>query len=65
MRVPRFNPRGEFQINLFKQKYKLNPVEALTFYFLENVDWYTYRQWIEAGGTAELCIRLRSIKARP
>ncbi|WP_053779900.1 hypothetical protein [Paenibacillus xylanivorans] len=44
----------------FKQKYKLNPVEALTFYFLENVDWYTYRQWIEAGGTAELCIRLRN-----
>ncbi|KHL94284.1 hypothetical protein QW71_19005 [Paenibacillus sp. IHB B 3415] len=43
--------------------YKINPIEALSRFYLENVDTLDYWEWIQAGGSAELAVNFR--KANP
>lgn len=50
-------------ISDFEAMYKINPIEALSRFYLENVDTLDYWEWIQAGGSAELAVNFR--KANP
>ncbi|MCE3199209.1 hypothetical protein K3T49_06175 [Paenibacillus sonchi] len=40
--------------------YSINPIEALSRFYLENVDTLDYWEWKQAGGSIELAINFRS-----
>ncbi|WP_176718172.1 hypothetical protein [Paenibacillus kribbensis] len=46
----------------FMQLYAVNPVEALSMYFLEALDVIAYWEWEAAGGTCEKAIQYKSEK---
>ncbi|MEC0180662.1 hypothetical protein P4H61_04015 [Paenibacillus peoriae] len=46
----------------FMQLYAVNPVEALSMYFLETLDVIAYWEWEAAGGTYEKAIQYKSEK---
>ncbi|KJD47195.1 hypothetical protein QD47_03040 [Paenibacillus terrae] len=43
----------------FMQLYSVNPVEALTMYFLQSIDIIAYWEWRDAGGNAEKIIQYK------
>ncbi|WP_242210792.1 hypothetical protein [Paenibacillus polymyxa] len=43
----------------FMQLYAVNPVEALTMYFLQSIDIIAYWEWANANGTAEKAIQYK------
>lgn len=43
----------------FEALYKTNPIEALSRFYLENVDTLDYWDWVQAGGSAELAVDFR------
>ncbi|WP_311082643.1 hypothetical protein [Paenibacillus polymyxa] len=43
----------------FMQLYSVNPVEALTMYFLQSIDIIAYWEWANANGTAEKAIQYK------
>ncbi|MGW8957870.1 hypothetical protein [Paenibacillus sp. NPDC055715] len=43
----------------FIQLYAVNPVEALTMYFLQSIDIIAYWEWANANGTAEKAIQYK------
>ncbi|KAE8559297.1 hypothetical protein QD46_21590 [Paenibacillus polymyxa] len=43
----------------FMAMYAINPVEALSVYFLESVDVHMYWEWCDAGGTGEQAIQYK------
>jgi hypothetical protein len=43
----------------FTQLYAVNPVEALSMYFLQSIDIITYWEWTNANGTAEKAIEYK------
>ncbi|MDQ0496918.1 hypothetical protein QOZ95_005118 [Paenibacillus brasilensis] len=43
----------------FMHLYALNPVEALTMYFLQSIDIIAYWEWANANGTAERAIQYK------
>ncbi|MEK3875672.1 hypothetical protein [Paenibacillus sp. FSL M7-0420] len=43
----------------FETMYKINPIEALSRLYLENVDTLDYWDWVQAGGSAELAVDFR------
>ncbi|WP_025692103.1 hypothetical protein [Paenibacillus zanthoxyli] len=43
----------------FESMYSVNPIEALSHFYLENMDTLDYWEWKRAGGTAELAISYR------
>ncbi|RTZ38230.1 hypothetical protein EJ573_01430 [Paenibacillus polymyxa] len=43
----------------FMQLYTVNPVEALSVYFLQPIDIIAYWEWKAAGGTAEKAIQYK------
>ncbi|WP_209435657.1 hypothetical protein [Paenibacillus peoriae] len=43
----------------FMQLYSVNPVEALSVYFLQPIDIITYWEWVNANGTAEKAIEYK------
>ncbi|WP_081473764.1 hypothetical protein [Paenibacillus terrae] len=43
----------------FMAMYAMNPVEALSVYFLESVDVHMYWEWCDAGGTGEQAIQYK------
>ncbi|MNW70149.1 hypothetical protein D3C74_493510 [compost metagenome] len=45
------------------QMYTVNPVEALTMYFLQPIDIITYWEWANANGTAEKAIQYKREEA--
>ncbi|KJD46719.1 hypothetical protein QD47_05495 [Paenibacillus terrae] len=44
----------------FIQLYAVNPVEALSMYFLQPIDIIAYWEWANANGTAEKAIQYKS-----
>ncbi|OMF96295.1 hypothetical protein BK146_15580 [Paenibacillus sp. FSL R7-0333] len=44
----------------FEALYKINPIEALSRFYLENVDTLDYWDWLQSGGMAELAVHFRS-----
>ncbi|KWX74169.1 hypothetical protein D3C73_909010 [compost metagenome] len=47
-------------VSTFKHLYSINPIEALSRFYLENVDTLDYWEWKQAGGSIELAINFRS-----
>ncbi|MHA6531203.1 hypothetical protein [Paenibacillus sp. BAC0078] len=48
-------------VSAFEHMYSINPIEALSRLYLENVDTLDYWEWLQAGGSAELAINFRNI----
>ncbi|MNW28941.1 hypothetical protein D3C74_57820 [compost metagenome] len=48
----------------FCKLYSVNPIEALSLYFLENVDLYSFWQWEQAGGEADKAISYKEMDAQ-
>ncbi|WP_149095391.1 hypothetical protein [Paenibacillus terrae] len=57
-----FLKRDQLSNQKFMDLYAVNPVEALSVYFLESVDVHTYWEWSEAGGTYSKAIQYKQVK---
>lgn len=57
-----FLRRDQLSNQKFMDLYAVNPVEALSVYFLESVDVHTYWEWSEAGGTYSKAIQYKQVK---
>lgn len=44
----------------FEALYKINPIEALSRFYLENVDTLDYWDWVQAGGSSALAVDFRT-----
>ncbi|MFD2411443.1 hypothetical protein [Paenibacillus rhizoplanae] len=44
----------------FEALYKTNPIEALSRFYLENVDTLDYWDWVQTGGSSELAVDFRT-----